>query len=441
MVVLHGNTANTSKVLICFSKSNNPMDGWWVYEFDGNALNNNCWFDYPQLGVSNNEVFITGNLFQSGGGPFNQAIIFQMDKTAGYNGTNINWVYYYGLNANPFPAFTLVPASNGQQGNYGPGIYLVSNNSGGASSIILWDITSDIAGSPNLNSYSINTTAYSLAGDAQQLGNGDLLDNGDCRIQSAFYLNGKLHFTFHSDIGNGWNGINYNRLTVSSLTNQSTTFGLSGSYDYSYPSVASFSNNNTNHSVMISFLRSSDAIYPEQRVVNCDDALNWSASTLVKSGETFVNIVQGKERWGDYTGISRKHNAGGDYTIWLSGCYGADIPNENAFNTYKTWIAEVKSGTPTSTSNKENNILKPFVYPNPVYDILTIKFNNISNEILTIVLKDSHGKILKTLFKDVPKQGDNMLTLNRKALSSGLYYICFYNNLKLLQYEKVIVSD
>ncbi|MBK6820752.1 MAG: hypothetical protein IPG85_14685 [Bacteroidetes bacterium] len=53
-------------------------------------------------------------------------------------------------------------------------------------------------------------------------------------------MNGKLHFTFHSDIGNGWNGINYNRLTVSSLTNQSTTFGLSGSYDYSYPSVASF---------------------------------------------------------------------------------------------------------------------------------------------------------------------------------------------------------
>jgi len=240
MVVLHGSTAATSKVLVCFSKTNNPLTGggWWIYNLSGNPLNNNCWWDYPNLGVSNNEIYVTGNLFTSGNNTFNQAVVYQISKAQGYAGGTINFDTWSGFSSTPFAAFTLVPASFGQQGNFGPGIYFVSNAAGGNNKIRLWHLTNDLGSNPQFNTVSVNTTAYSPAAPGLQAGTADQLDNGDCRIQNAFFLNGIIHFTFCSDAGSGWNGINYNRLTVANNTNTSVMLGQVGTADLCYPAVA-----------------------------------------------------------------------------------------------------------------------------------------------------------------------------------------------------------
>jgi hypothetical protein len=201
MTVLHGTKSNNSLVLICFSKSNNPQDGWWSYSLPGNALSNNCWFDYPALGVSTNEIYITGNLFTDND-VFNQAIIYQISKANGYAGNNLNFQYWSGLTSSAFTPSTLMPASYGHQGNYGPGIYFVNSSSGGSDKVVLWDLTNDINANPQLNSIAVTVSSrYSPSPDAAQQGNADLLDNGDCRVQNAFYLNGILHFVLNSDIG------------------------------------------------------------------------------------------------------------------------------------------------------------------------------------------------------------------------------------------------
>jgi hypothetical protein len=438
MVVLHGSTASTSKVIVCFSKTNNPQNGWWVYKLTGNPLNNNCWFDYPALGVSNNEIYITGNLFVTNGS-FNQAIVYQIPKAAGYAGNNINWQYWSNLSSSPYAAFTLIPASNGHQGNYGPGVYLVSNKSGGDNRIRLWDLTDDMSGNPQMNSYTINTTSYSPSPDASQLGTTDKLDNGDCRIQNAFYLNGIVHYVFHSDIGSGWNGINYNRLTVTNLTNQSSTFGLQGSFDYSYPAVVPFSTSTTDKSVMIAFLRSSSSTYPQLRVVNCDNNLQWSSSTLVKAGETYVNILNGDERWGDYTGISRRHNSGTP-RIWLAGCYGANIVSQNTNNTYKTWVAEIY-GTSTVGLNDILTTNAISMFPNPTYDLINIYFTSESYEKTTIQILDINSRVVKVLYSDIPKNGANKLTFNKGVLKAGTYFVNIITSSKTLKNEKLIILD
>lgn len=439
LVVLHGSTASTSKVIVCFSKTNNPQNGWWVYKLTGNPLNNNCWFDYPALGVSNNEIYVTGNLFVTNGS-FNQAVIYQIPKAAGYAGNNINWQYWSNLSSTPYAAFTLVPASYGHQGNYGPGIYLVSNKSGGDNKIRLWDLTDDMSGNPALNSYTINTTSYSPSPDASQLGTNDKLDNGDCRIQNAFYLNGIVHYVFHSDIGSGWNGINYNRLTVSNSTNQSSTFGLQGSFDYSYPAVVPFSTSISDKSVMIAFLRSSSSTYPQVRVVNCDNNLQWSSSTLVKAGETYVNILSGDERWGDYTGISRRHNSGTP-RIWLAGCYGANIVSQNAYNTYKTWVAEVYGTSTVGLNDISTTNTVVSMFPNPTYDLINIYFTSESFEKTTIQILDINGRVVKVLYSDIPKNGENKLTFNKGALTAGTYFVNISTSSKTLKNEKLIILD
>ncbi|MFA7272320.1 MAG: T9SS type A sorting domain-containing protein [Crocinitomicaceae bacterium] len=438
MIVLHGSTGNTSQVVVCFSQTNNPMDGWWIYKLTGNPLNNDCWFDYPSLAVSTDEVFVSGNLFTTSG-TFSEAVVYQIPKNPGFAGASLNWQYWNGLDNVPFTATTVVPAGNGQQGNYGPGMYFVSSQSSGNNKIMLWDITSNIAGSPQMNSYSINTTAYSPSADANQLGSTETLSNGDCRIQSAFYLNGIIHFTFHSDAGSGWNGLNYNRLNVGNGTNVSSIFGQPGNYDLSYPAVASFSTSSSDHSVMVAFLRSSPSIYPEVRVVNCDNNMTWSTSTLVKSGESAINFLNGNERWGDYTGISRRHNSASP-KIWLAGCYGGDIPAAGATNTFKTWVAEIY-GQNVPAELEEEQESDFVVYPVPTYDFINIRFTTETAEPLTIELKDVNGKIVKLLYKDTPKVGENKLIFNRGALAPGTYFVTIYSATKTFKNEKISVLN
>jgi hypothetical protein len=438
MVVLHGSNENTSKVLVCFSQSNDPQDGWWVYTLTGNPLNDGSWFDFPSLGVSTNEIYVTGNLFK--GNSFNQSIIYQIPKASGFEGSNLPWQFWSGLSADPFKAFSLTVASHGHQGNYGPGVYLVSNESLGHNKIRLWDLTDDMDGTPELLSYTVNSNEYEPAADALQKGINDELDNGDCRIQSAFYLNGLIHFTYHMDIGAGWNGINYNRLKITNTTNTNSTFGFQGSFDYSYPSVASFSTSVNDPSVMISFLRSSEEIFPEVRVVNCDQDFTWSPSVLVKAGETFVDFLgSNSERWGDYTGIARRHNSPTG-NIWLAGCYGANINSQNTPNTFKTWISQISGGEMVSSeeSGQEKDIN---VYPNPTYNLIRIDFTAEQGELTTIALYDMNGRMVKTLYQDVPKPGVNQFSFNQGVLSAGTYLITITTSSKILKNEKLVILD
>lgn len=439
LTVLHGTTPATSAVLVSFSKTNNPLDGWWNYAFSGNALNDNSWFDYPNLGLTNNEVFVTGNLFDSNN-QFNEAIIYQINKNDGYAGNSINFQIWSQLSNSPFSAFTLVPATNGHSTLTGPGMYFVSNKSGGSNQIILWEITNSLGNNPQITQDAISTTTYSPAADANQQGSNETISNGDCRIQSAFFLNGLIHFVFHADVGSGWNGLHYNRLNVSSQTNVTSSFGQVGQHDNSYPTVASFSNSTSNKSVMIGYLSSSGNKFPEMRVVNCDDNMIWSNSTLVKAGETFVNALSGNERWGDYSAISRRHNSSTP-KIWIAGCYGANIQQVGLTNVYKSWIAEISGNDITGIESVQNPISNLQLFPVPTYDFLRIKFNTTSKDIITITVNDMNGKRIKTLYKDVPKTGENQLAFNKGALGAGTYFVRVSSPNKIFKNEKIIILD
>jgi hypothetical protein len=362
---------------------------------------------------------------------FQQAVLYQIQKAGGYSGGSLNWQYWYAIDGNPF---TLLPVGNGQGQSYSPGCYLVAVDNSGSSNIKLYDLTDDLSGSPALNQYDVSTTAYSTASNSEQLGTTCLLDNGDCRALSGFYLNGIIHFVFHSDIGSGWNGINYNRLTVSSKTNQSSMFGSAGSYDFSYPSVSSFATTAGDKSVMINCGRASSTIYPEVRAVNCDDAMNWSSSVLVKSSSNFVSMTNPSvERWGDYTGATRKHNSSVP-SIWICGSIG------NSSNTWDAWNAEIHGGAGSGISSimdkSEFN-----VFPNPVVESFNITFTLNENTELQIEILDVAGKLVQELYNGKGMQGDNSFSFNKANLSNGTYFLVIKNNSNILKNEKIIIAD
>ncbi len=422
--------SSDSKLLICFSKTNNPANGWWYYKITGNPLNDGSGFDYPKLGISNNELYVGGNLYFDNGN-YNQSVVYQIEKTGGYSGAgSLTWQYWYNLTG-----FTICPLSWGQQGGYGPGIYMVSSKSGGDNKVYFYDLTDDLSASAEqLNWYSVATTAYSPAGNANQGGTGVQLDNGDCRMLSGFFLNGTAHFAFHSDFQSGYTGINYNRMTVGgTLTNVSSVLGLSG-YDYAYPSVVSFATTPSDKSVMVGFLRSGSSIYPEIRVANCDDAMNWSGSTLVRQGDGYVSYTGSPERWGDYTGTSRRHNSSSP-SIWLNGMFGTTANNWNA------WVAEVHG----INVGVESPLLAQSmqVSPNPVLvENYSLSFDLAEKkDHITIELMDNTGKMVQHLYEGRAYLGKNTFSFNKAQLSAGTYYLLISADTHIIANEKIVILN
>ena len=427
-----GNSSN-SNILICFSQTNDPNGNWWNYKLTGNPFNNYTWFDYPKIAVSNNELYITGNSFNNSN-IFQEALFYQIEKNNGYTGGNLHWQFWNYISSNPF---TLLPVSSGQQSNYGPGCYLIATDNSGSSTIDLYDLTDDMSASnETINHYSISTTAYSPAADGNQSGTLTQLDNGDCRALSGFYQNGIIHFVFHSDYENGYNGINYNRLDVSALSNTSSNFGLSG-YEYSYPSVASFASTTTDKSVMIGFGRTGSNIYPEIRVVNCDNNMTWGSSILVKAGSGYADYTASggsAERWGDYTGMCRKHNNSAP-TVWMNGMFGTTS------NNWETWVAEITgTGTNTSIANDtQSNNFK--LYPNPIYQEFNTEFELATNSKISIDIFDIQGKLVIRLFNGNANSGKNQFTFNKSNLETGTYFLNISTNNKTFKNEKIIIAN
>jgi hypothetical protein len=435
MAILSTTTSATSQVVCCFSKSGNPNDGWVYYKLTGNPLNNGCWFDYPKIGVSNNEVYVTGNLFFDND-TYNQSVIYQLNKMQGYAGVAMTWRNWNNITNSPF---TLVPASYGQLGNYGPGIYLVSSYDNGTSDkLYLFDLTNDMGSTPppTINAYSVDAS-FSLAGNALQSGTTVTLNTDDTRVFSAFYLDGIVHFTFHSERTTDYNGVNYNRLTVSPLSDWNINFGLDG-YDYCYPSVASFGSTSSDKSVLINFSRSASTIFPESRVVYIDDVGNNSSSTLVKAGETFVDVYQsgGVTRWGDYTGISRKQNSSPP-EVWLSGSYGAFQASQNALNTWIGQITWETTGIPVANT-KPTELAR--VFPNPASDVFKLEFSMEKSAVVEVALFDGMGRMVKLLMKDKASEGKNLFSFNKGVLANGVYFLQVRSENKMVANEKIVID-
>ncbi|MGZ8568174.1 MAG: hypothetical protein ACXWW0_02185, partial [Bacteroidia bacterium] len=321
LVVLHGSSSDSSRIMVLFSKTNNPQDGWNFYALDGDALGKNQWTDYPNIGVSNNELYITGNLF-SNNNYFQESFIMQINKHDGYDGKQLRyktWSDLKGQSGNP--AFTLVPVPYGQQGNYGPGTYFVSNDLNNSNNVNLFDLSDDMTASDEkIERHSLtNPFSYSIPSYSSQKGSTDLLNAGDTRIKHAFYLNKTIHYVYTSKNSNNNSSIVYCRLDVENLKQDYRSLAQSGS-NYNYPSIASLGSDENDKSVLIGFLRSSSTVYPEMRVVHCDDNFEFSTSVLVQVGKTAVNILNDNvERWGDYTGMARKYSKN---SCLFSGSYG-----------------------------------------------------------------------------------------------------------------------
>ncbi|MBI3232748.1 MAG: hypothetical protein HYZ42_01690 [Bacteroidetes bacterium] len=169
MVILYGQNPETSRLVLCCSSTNNPTGTWNTYVFDGGFGNNGVWVDYPQIGVSKNEIFITGNLFDSKDN-FNDCIVLQIDKQNVTTGQTIDYKLWSQIAGRPF---SLSPAVNAVEEQINDGMTFVTNDASGGTKIYIYKISGRKNASPQLTHSEATVSLYNKPPDAYQKGNAD----------------------------------------------------------------------------------------------------------------------------------------------------------------------------------------------------------------------------------------------------------------------------
>ncbi|NPA42555.1 MAG: T9SS type A sorting domain-containing protein [Chlorobi bacterium] len=428
---LNRNGRYDSEIHILFSRSSNPMNGWFHYIFPGDFFSNGNWADYPKIGLAQGEFFLSLNLF-NGNDRFQEALLLQLNKQEGYAGGSMSYRYWHNFSGGPF---TLVPVTHGLNNDYGPPAYFLSTVSSGGSSIKVYEITDRLSGSPSVNYSWVSVPSYSIGADGPQQGTSILVDVGDCRIQSAVKTGDVIHYVFSDERSNGWNGINYHRLNLQtwSVSNPGGTWGLD-QYDYAYPSIASAGTHSGDYAVVIGFLRSSATIYPEVRYVYVDHNGNYAGSRLIKSGEGYLDLPRSNNsnisRWGDYSGTVRQFNT--DAVVWVTGMYG------NTQNRWDGWTAEVIRTTAGIESQEED--VTSNVFPNPFRNNFSVEFELPQNMAVHIFLTDLQGKKITDLYQGEGYSGKNVFQFHTGPLARGTYFLTIRSGNQIIAHEKVLVE-
>lgn len=348
LVFLRDSDPATSAFMVAFSSTNNPLDPWYVYDIDGNPLNNNRWTDFPAISITDNELFLTGNLIVPGVPwqvGFDGSVIWQVSKEDGYNNadslrTKLFSDIRFGGNF-----IRNLHAVRGLKSR-APRQFFMSNRN--------FDITNDtmfvleVTGKLDNSTLSIQmgqtSPNYGVPPNGRQQDT-DLndptkgLQTNDARVLGAITNGDWIQFVSTTvNPSTGLAAIYHGRVENPASPTQtiSGTIISDSVRDYGYPNIAFTGNEDCDQEVIIGFNHTSPTDFPGVSAVYYDNSDQYSNVITLKEGENFCDAHSDSyERWGDYFGIQPKYNEPG--TIWTSGFFGL-MNNQNG-----TWINQLSS--------------------------------------------------------------------------------------------------
>jgi hypothetical protein len=446
MVTLSHSPSDSSKLIVSFSKYQNPLAGWKHYEIKMDTLvgtsNIKYWADYPVLGINKNEVFITANIFKVGTNKNPSNILLQINKAEGYSGSPLKLKKWNHITqANGDTAIFLYPLSDGLQLNsYNKGIWLVSLSKQDYNTENWYYRVTDNYNSP-LNTIikdSVKNVSYNMKNQyLHQFGTLDTILGTTARIQSGFYMNNKLHFVYRSYNDTvKQSKIFYNTLNVVNKNKTAVTYSKipnnNDSTDYDNISICAVGADSSDEKVMLGFNSLHKLGYSKLCAVDYSPILGWGKDTVIKTSITFIDILPSlQERWGDYTTIQRRYNKI-PIRCWLVGSYIDTASYYPPFPSI-TWQAHITelgyhsfTGISTLAQNNINNVI---LYPIPATNTLNmyidVKKEDVHCQISIINLM---GQICGTQYKSLTI-GTNFINFNTQMLPSG-YYMININSIK-----------
>ena len=432
LITMVGAEDSTSKIVVGFTKTNDPFGQWNLYVLPGNPLNNHLWSDYPMIAMSKKELFLSINLlyndssWQTG---FVETIVWQMRKDSGYAGKPLGSVLHSNIKFNGKAIRNLCPVKGGSK-FYGPNMYFLSNRNLAPTndSVFLVNIT-DTIGAPGLTvtaKVMKTPTPYVFPPDGRQSLATQSLATNDCRNLGAFYENGLIQYVHNTkNPANNLCSIYYGVISNPQTTPTVTGYILrNDSMDFAYPNISYSGVGPLDNSAVINFDHSSPKVFTGISAIQADGAGNFSPVLRIKNGLNYVDLLLGNlERWGDYSGSQRRYNKPGE--VWMSGyyayAYSASYPKAHG-----AWVAQVFTNDSTHVGIAEqtasaNNDMK--VFPNPAPKRFSIEIKLARPEYLNIELYDLQGRLISPLYRDLVKASLSEFSFNTETLSSGVYIL------------------
>jgi hypothetical protein len=442
------NTYN-SKLFILSSNDGDPNNGWAVFSIDAS---NGEWFDYTQLGMSTEDIFIPLNMYNSAGTTLQAVDIYQIPKSDIYSlvsSTPLNYAKIDDVKDVTDTKRLIVcpvtngePVWNGSSNYYGDGCFLVGYGVNGSNSqFSVYDLMHNFSqynGTTIIPTIIVYASSYPaaipLANVTDQLGTGIQLQTNDQRITSAYYLDKSMIFSLQGAdiITNDYSLIYLFRLEIATLLASGTrippiTLGVNAEY-YNAPFICHNGTSLADRSTSLVFSASSAIDYPYLVTCNIDDALTISNIVKVRPGDNFIdNTVSSTTnpiRWVDYNSI---HPLFDDPCPrnYLSGTFG-EIGNNYCANYAETvcWPNSIKE------------VSKPIftIYPNPATNYLTI--SNEQEIINSIQLFDITGK---EIIMQKPFAKDIKLNLNN--ITDGNYILKIKTENGTIYNTKIVVNN
>lgn len=449
LVFLNGYDDTTSYVVVGFSETSDPTGKWSLYSLNGNPLNNGTWSDYPIIAITNDELFITVNSlwpdssWQTG---FVESIIWQINKSSGYNGDSLITRYYNNIKYENKSIRNLCPIKGGATTS-GPNIYLLSNRNFDIQNdtVFILEVTGILEDITTTLKIEIQTSdkKYGVPPSAKQQG-GHTFETNDARILSGFYENNKIQFVQNTlDTITGFAAVYHGVISNISSNKQITGYIIVDTLlDFGYPNISYSGKIDTDDEAIITYNHTALTVYAGLSATFYSNDNKYSEIIRIKDGETYVNVISGKsERWGDYSGSQRKYNEPGK--VWASGYYGKN--QKIGALTYKancTWIAELLSADSIRIPQPQDTIYSFNFknYPNPARNILNIELTMEKTSLIEVSIRDIYGRMVKTLIKDKVSEGKNLLTFSTSPLRTGIYFIIVSSDNETILVKKIVIS-
>ena len=442
IVFLLGNKPLNSHVCVAFSSTNNPMDDWSVYMLQGDALSTGHWTDYPAISITEDDLFITGNLLLDGVSwqlGFNQSIIWQIDKENGYLGSDsLSFNLWSDIKDDSINIRNIHPV-RGARELQDKNQYLLSNKNFSLESDSLYLIKIENSQKSANSELSIQRISlddhYFLSPNGKQY-NGIELATNDSRVLGGIIDKDWIQFVQHSmDTNYGTAGIYHGIIYNYDVNPYVESKILSDSIiDFGYPNIASTGINPNEKECVIGFNYTSVSDTNGVSCVSMDNNEIYSDFTKLYSGNRAIDRLNGNiDRWGDYSGIQRKYDD--PCRTWISGMFGKIGSNGS-------WISSI-STSDTCREPLPYLFLEPkynegVLFPNPSKDFVNYDFTIEENLDLKISIFSIEGKLVTVLYNDLVNSGPNRLSFNIIKLRVGSYLLIIENNEQRLFTKKLI---
>ncbi len=331
--------------LLAVSTTSDPTAPWTFYAFDAtldNATPTNNFPDLPSLGVDDNAIYLTANMFDDTTQDFQEAKIRVIKKPPLLSGAPATFFDFTGLSVFHLQAAQSLGSS--------PAEYIINTQFPSSCALTIWRVT-NATGTPRLDQVNLPVGGdCGVPPTAAQLGTTQRVETGgpNPRVINAVWRNGALWTAV--SVAHDWGSgivstirlfqINTNSFPILSRT-QDFLQGADG-VDQFYPVVSVDGAGNA----ALGFNASSPTEYVSVRLAGQTASAPRNvplATGLLKAGLAPYTLLDshGRNRWGDYNGIAVDP---ADGQFWLIGEY-ADSPASR----WGTWIGSLAFVTATQT--------------------------------------------------------------------------------------------